>query len=240
MRIPEKLADNEHPLVRATAFRLTQGLETPRKQLQALFYYVRDDILFGFAKDADIMKASETIQLGYGACNNKATVLLALARAVGLKARLHFSTISKDIQKGVFPKWVFKRLPEELSHCWVEVEIDGRWRRIDSFINDESFYCAGKKALRERGWKTGFSISCESGESDSEFNIDQERFVQMDAVTSDHGIYDDPADYYRSSKYLNRPGFLTLLMYRLIIGVVNRKIAKMRKECPQCLCSAAA
>ena len=63
MRIPKRLADKEHPIVRATAYRLIQGLEAPRDQLRALFYHVRDDILFGFVKDADIMKASETIRL---------------------------------------------------------------------------------------------------------------------------------------------------------------------------------
>jgi hypothetical protein len=236
MRIPAKLADDDHPLVRETARRLIQNRETPREKLRALFYFVRDDIRFGYPKNGDIVKASETIHLGFGQCNNKATLLVALARAADFNARIHFSTINKDIQKGVFPGWVFKRMPDELSHSWVEVEVEARWRRIDSFINDVDFYRAGRAALRERGWKTGFSISCESSESDPEFNIDEERFVQMDAVTGDHGIYDEPADYYRSPGYLNRPGALTLLMYRLVVSLANRKVKRMRKECRTGLC----
>lgn len=231
MRIPKKLADDDHPLVRETARRLIQDRETPRDKLEALFYFVRDDILFGYPKNGDIVKASETIHSGIGQCNTKATLLVALARAAGFNARMHFSTIDKDIQKGVFPGWVFKRMPDELSHSWVEVEIEGRWRRIDSFINDIDFYRAGRSALRERGWRTGFSISCENGESDPDFNIDEERFVQMDAVTGDHGIYDEPADYYRSLSYRNRPGALTLLIYRLVVSLANRKVKRMRKEC---------
>lgn len=152
------------------------------------------------------------------------------------RAPSFLSAGDKDIQKGVFPGWVFKRMPDELSHSWVEVEIEARWRRIDSFINDVDFYRAGRAALRERGWRTGFSISCESGESDPEFNIDEERFVQMDAVTGDHGIYDEPADYYRSPKYLNRPGALTILVYLLIVSLANRKVKRMRKECRTGLC----
>jgi len=231
MRIPIRLADSDHPLVRETARRLTRDLTTPREKLRALFYFVRDEIRFGFPKEGDIVKASETIELGYGQCNTKAALLIALARAVGLEARVHFSTIDKSIQKGVFPQWAFRRLPDELSHPWVEVKIEGRWRRIDSFINDRAFYRAGRAALRERGWKTGFSISCESGESDPEFNIDEERFVQMDAVTGDHGTFDDPADYYRVSMYLNRPGPLTLLMYRMLVGSINRRVEGLRKGC---------
>lgn len=240
MNIPTTLADHEHPLVRDTARRLTRDLETPREKLRALFYFVRDDILFGYPRNGDIVAASETIRSGVGQCNTKATLLLALARAVGLDARIHFSTIDREIQRGVFPTWVFNRLPDELSHSWVEVEIEGRWRRIDSFINDLDFYRAGREALREHGWKTGFSISCSNGESDPELDIDEERFVQMDAVTGDHGVWDDPADYYRSSRYRNRPGALTLLMYRLVMSFANRKVARMRTQCSAGLCSAPA
>ena len=240
MRIPTKLADDDHPLVLATAQRLTRGRKTPRDTLRALFYFVRDEIRFGYPKKGDIVKASETIRLGLGQCNTKAPLLVALARAAGLEARTHFSTIDKNIQRGIFPEWLFERMPDELSHSWVEVRIDGRWRRIDSFINDRDFYLAGRRALRERGWRTGFSISCESGESDPELNIDEERFVQMDAVTGDHGTYDEPADYYRGPSYLNRPGTLTLLAYRLVVGLANRKVAAMRKECPSGICAAPA
>jgi len=230
MRIPIGLADSDHPLVRETAERLIRDLTTPREKLRALFYFVRDEIRFGFPKDGDIVKGSETIELGFGQCNTKAALLIALARAAGLEARVHFSTIDKSIQRGVFPGWAFRRLPDQLSHPWVEVLIEGRWRRIDSFINDDAFYRAGRAALRERGWKTGFSISCETGESDPEFNIDEERFVQMDAVTGDHGTFDDPADYYRGPMYLNRPGPLTLLMYRVLVGLINRRVEGLRKR----------
>lgn len=236
MRIPKKLADDDHPLVRETARRLTRNMEMPREKLRAMFYYVRDEIRFGYPKSGDIVRASETIRLGVGQCNNKATLLIALSRAVGLSARAHFSTIDKEIQRGMFPKWAFKRMPDEISHSWVEVEIEGRWRRVDSFINDADFYNAGRRALRERGWRTGFSISCEDGESDPEFNIDEERFVQMGAVTGDHGTYDEPADYYRSPKYLNRPGALTLLMYRLVVSLANRRVKRMRGQCQAGFC----
>jgi len=237
MSIPKKLADADHPLVRETARRLIRNRETPRDKLRAMFYYVRDEIHFGYPKHGDIVTASETIRLGYGQCNNKANLLVALARAACLNVRIHFSSINKEIQRGIFPKWVFERFPDELSHSWVEVEIDGRWRRIDSFINDIDYYQAGKRALRERGWKTGYSISCESGESNPEFNIDEEKFVQMDAVTGDHGVYEDPADYYRSPRYLNRPGMLTLLIYRLAVSLANKKVKRMRKDCLSGLCA---
>lgn len=95
-------SDYDHSLVKDTAARLTQDETALRSKLERLFYYVRDDIRFAFPDDGDFVKASETIQLGYGQCNTKATLLLALCKAVGIPARIHFSLISKDIQRGFF------------------------------------------------------------------------------------------------------------------------------------------
>ena len=46
------------------------------------------------------------------------------------------------------------------GHLRIEVEVEGQWRRIDSYINDEPFYLAGKHALKVQGWKTGYSVAC--------------------------------------------------------------------------------
>lgn len=52
----------------------------------------------GIPPSGKLVKVSETIELGYGQCNTKAALLVALAKAVDLNVRLHFSTISKEIQ----------------------------------------------------------------------------------------------------------------------------------------------
>ena len=69
MSIPKKLADADDPLVRETAERLTIGRASVRAKLEAIFYYVRDEIRFGFPAAGDLVRASETIRLGYGQCN---------------------------------------------------------------------------------------------------------------------------------------------------------------------------
>ena len=94
----EILADHDHLLVRDTAQRLTQTETTLRGRLEQLFHFVRDDVRFAFPIDGDFVKASETIQLGYGQCNTKATLLLALCKVVDIPARIHFSLITKDMR----------------------------------------------------------------------------------------------------------------------------------------------
>jgi hypothetical protein len=236
MAMNAKLADDHQPLVRETAHRLTLAKQTDREKLEGLFYYVRDEIKFGFPLSGDLTPASATIRLQMGQCNTKGTLFLALCKVAGIPARIHFSLIDKRIQKGLFPGLMYWLLPPFLSHSWVEVQVDGRWRRIDSYINDRDFYQAGKQALGNSGWDTGFSIACSGGPSGIELNLEEEAFVQMGAVTEDHGVWEDPADYYATDLYKNRPSAIKLLFYRWRIGKVNQKVAQMRQSCAGGLC----
>ena len=155
---------------------MTGNTNTVLEKLDRLFHYVRDDIKFGFTQDGDLMKASTTIRLGKGQCNTKGTLLLALSKAVGIPARIHFSLIKKEIQRGLFTGLGYKLMPLLLSHSWIEVEVDGKWRSIHSYINDEEYYMAAKSELKKKRWDTGYSVSCPSGECSCDFNVDQEVF----------------------------------------------------------------
>ena len=64
----QPLADCDDPLVRDTAARLTREASDARGKIERLFYYVRDDIEFGFPPKGDLTSASETIRLGIGQC----------------------------------------------------------------------------------------------------------------------------------------------------------------------------
>lgn len=225
----QRLADCDNPLVRETAERLTSDVITVREKLNRLFHYVRDDIKFAFPQEGDLVKASTTIRLGNGQCNTKGTLFLAFCKAVEIPARIHFSLIKKEIQRGLFTDLGYKLMPPLLSHSWIEVEVDGKWRRIDSYINDKIYYQAAKSELQKRGWDTGYSVSCPGGECSCDFNVDQEVFVQMGAVVGDHGIWDDPSDYYSTDRYQNRLNIMRSILYRLMIWRVNRRVESMRR-----------
>ncbi len=236
MKTKMNLAEHNHPLVSNKAKELIKGETTVPGKLEKLFHYVRDDIIFGFPKNGDLTTASDTIRLKMGQCNTKGTLFLALCRAAGIPARMHFSLIKKEIQRGLFPGIFYKMLPDFLSHGWVEVEVDGKWRRIDSYINDRDFYRAGKQEIKTRGWDTGFSVACSSGNASIALSLDKEAFVQMDAVVEDHGVWDDPSVYYATDYYRNRPNAIKLLLYRIRIGRINRKVDQMRNGCAGGLC----
>jgi hypothetical protein len=71
----------------------------------------------------------------------------------------------------------------------------------------------------------------------SAFSIEEEKFVQMDAVVEDHGIYNDPSDYFYSEKYNNKVSFLkTFIIRNLIFPQVNKQVLNLRQSCSKGLC----
>ena len=233
----EKLADYDHPVVIQKANELSKNSKSLHETLKKIFLYVRDEIRFEFPVNGDLIKASETIVMQKGQCNTKGTLFLALCRALGIPARMHFSGIRKEIQRGLFTGISYKLMPDTISHGWIEVEINNVWRRLDSYINDLPFYLNGKEELKKNGWDTGYSISCSSGESSADFNIEDEHFVQMDAVVEDHGVWDEPSDYFNSNMYRNRPNAFKLFVYRMVVGKINQKVETIRKKERCILCA---
>lgn len=225
-----KLADFDHPAIKELAARLVGFETTPRGKLERIFHYVRDEIRFGFPLNGDFVKASETIQLGIGQCNTKATLLLALCKAADIPARIHFSLISKDIQKGFFSGFAYWLMPQEISHSWIEVDIDGSWRRIDTFINDLPLFNAAKAKIKRLGWRVGYSVALKDGDASADLDLDHEVFQQMAAVTDDHGTWDDPSAYYANAKYRNRPDGIRMWFYRHLIGGVNNRVEALRND----------
>lgn len=230
MQHSRPLADFRDPLVSETALRVIGNEQSTRDKLKCLFYFVRDEIKFGFPLNGDMVKASDTIRTGVGQCNTKGTLFFALCKSLKIPARLHFATIDKQIQRGLFSGIAFFLIPKLISHAWLEVQVDGKWRRIDSYINDYAFYTSAKKELNERGWGMGFSIASTGCSSGIEFDLDENSFVQMDAVKGDHGVWDEPADYYASPNYRNRPGVVRLFAYRILVGNANRQVQRIRSR----------
>jgi len=224
----ERLSDLEHPLVQSTANSLTAGLADPQDKLRRIFHFVRDEISFGFPPEGDFVTASQTIQRGYGQCNTKAILFLTLCKAVGIPARLHFSTISKEIQHGFFMGLFYRLMPEVVTHSWLEVEISGQCHQLDSYINDLALHKAAVRELKRRGWETGFSVSAAAGEPSADFDLGNTRYSQMAAVNNDQGTWEEAAVFFNGPKYLNSVGFFRQCLYRLYLPLANWRIRKLR------------
>jgi hypothetical protein len=129
--------------------------------------------------------------------------------------------------RGVFPSYVFPFLPEAGSTSWIDVEIGGGWKPIDSYINDKDFYEGALSRYEKSGKPIGFSISQRDGKSSCEFNFGEKGFVHMGAVIEDHGAWDDFSEYMRSEKYthMNR---MQLMTFPMVAALSNRTIERIR------------
>ncbi|MEQ9566676.1 MAG: transglutaminase family protein, partial [Pseudomonadales bacterium] len=107
-------------------------------RIGAIYDFVRNEIAFGYNR-ADNIPASEVLRDGYGQCNTKGTLLMALLRGVGINCRLRGFMIHKELQRGVVPDLIFPIAPQEILHSWVEVEFDGKWINLEGFILDDKF-----------------------------------------------------------------------------------------------------
>lgn len=121
----------------------------PIARIGAAYEFVRNEILFGYNSD-DALPASRVLADGYGQCNTKGTLLMALLRALDIPCRFHGFTIDKGLQRGVVPELVFPLAPRRIIHSWVEVLIDGKWINLEGFILDQGVLGALQQAFPDR------------------------------------------------------------------------------------------
>ncbi len=81
--------------------------------------------------------------------------------------------------------------------------------------------------LKASGKPLGYSVAFIDGKSSCEFNFGEKGFVHMGAVVDDHGVWNDPSDYFASARY---PAFnrLQALGYPMLARLSNRNIERIR------------
>ena len=95
-----------------------------------LFYFVRDEIQYVVKNDNDYykrenLKASATLKRGYGFCIQKAVLLAALARALGIPSRLHFNDIVNHMTSKKYIEYIGN--DKFLYHGYTELFLNGKW-----------------------------------------------------------------------------------------------------------------
>lgn len=65
-------------------------------KVRNIYNFVRDEVQFGY-NTGDTIQACQVLRDGYGQCNTKATLFMALLRAVGAATRIHGFTIDKAL-----------------------------------------------------------------------------------------------------------------------------------------------
>ena len=223
----EPLSDYQDPVVVTKAAELAAGKTSEMEQFESIFYYVRDEIKFGFPPRWDEVRASQTVGYKIGYCNTKATLFLALCKALSIPARVHYGLIDIQIMRGILPAWAFMFLPKQGSHSWIDVRVGGQWRPIDSYINDRLLYERALEKLKSNGQSLGYSVCVANGKSSCEFNFGEKGFVHFGAVVEDHGVWDDAAEYFATDRY-TRMNLFQRVAFPVLARIANRNLDSIR------------
>ena len=199
------------------------------ERIRAIYNYVRDEILFGYNTD-DSIPASEVLADGYGQCNTKGTLFMALLRGCGIPCRVHGFTIDKRLQKGAMTGLVYALAPKNVFHSWVEVYLDGVWYELEAFILDKPYL---EKLQAANPDCTG--AFCGYGAAVRDLHhpvIDFERnntYIQSEGINQDFGIYDSPDELLREhGQEMSR---LKNFVYRnLGRHLMNGNVKKLRER----------
>ena len=161
-------------------------------RIGAIYDFVRNEILFGY-NSSDLLTAEEVLKDGYGQCNTKATLLMALLRGAGIPCRLHGSEVSKYFQRGA-TSWIISVLaPERIVHTWVEVFYKDSWIALEGVITDETYVKAVKEKFKSLGGPfAAYAVAVpDLGKLDLTW-AGKDTYVQNEAVVTDYGVYDTP------------------------------------------------
>ena len=197
------------------------------ERVKAVYGFVRDEVLFGYNVD-DAIPASRVLADGYGQCNTKGTLLMALLRCCGIPCRVHGFTIDKKLQKGAMTGLVYALAPKNVFHSWVEVWLEGVWYELEAFILDKPYLESLQAAHPEC---TG--AFCGYGVAVSDFRhpvIDFDRnntYIQSEGINQDFGVYDSPDALLREHRQEMSP--VKAFVYRnLGRHLMNRNVEKIR------------
>ena len=173
-----------------------------KERIGAVYDFVRDDILFGYNAD-DALPASRVLADGYGQCNTKGTLLMALLRGVGVPCRFHGFTIDKGLQRGVVPELVYPLAPRNILHSWVEVAFEDRWVNLEGFILDDGVLTALRRRFPDRDSLCAYGAGTDCLQEPGVEWTGEDTYIQKTGITHDFGIYDAPDDFYAEHRQLS-------------------------------------
>jgi hypothetical protein len=210
-----------------------------RERIGAIYEFVRDEIRFGYNRSDDVI-ASEVLRDGYGQCNTKSTLLMALLRVSGIACRFHGFTIHKRLQKGVVTGLLYWLAPREILHSWVEVQVDGQWVPLEGVILDDAYLDGVRRFTGvSRGPLLGYAVGTEDVSRPEVQWKGEPTFIQRTGIARDLGLFDDPDAFY-AQQGTNLGGVRRWLFENVFRHQMNRRVNKLRTGGEATSCSPAA
>mgnify|MGYP006405440259 CR=1 FL=1 len=223
------MLDFKHPLISQLIKEKQWESLLPYDAIGAIYHYVRDDILFGYNAD-DRLSASQVLKDGYGQCNTKGTLLMALLRAVGIPTRFHGFTIYNELQRGAIPNYLFIFAPKRIIHSWVEVYLDGRWINLEGYIIDKAYLNRVQQSFSSQCQQfSGYGIATKCLTAPAVDWNGTDTYIQREGIADDFGIYTQPDDFY-ATHGSNLSGIKKVLFRFVLRHMMNHNVNSIRQR----------
>jgi hypothetical protein len=220
------LLDLGDPKLRLRVHALIQLCQTDREKALAVYGYVKRLPLARRLKLRPLT-AREVYDAGRGDAPDKATLLVAMLRIAKIPARLRIVGISGEILRGVAPGL------KEAYRPVVEVHLQQRWLRTDTFIYDAACMAAARQRLKDLGWEWGYGIHVNGhmmwdGHEDAFLGGVPTECDLM--VSCDHGLYNDAGHFHASRAFRRQFTLWQTLRYTLLAPLVDWGLRNLRNE----------
>jgi Transglutaminase-like superfamily len=222
-----KIVNFEHSTIHSLiSERNWQELDDFNK-IGAAYQFVKDEILFGYNESDDI-SASSVLADGYGQCNTKGNLLMALLRGLGIQCRFHGFTIEQRLQKGAIPTYVFWLAPKYIIHSWIEVYFKDRWINLEGFILDEQYLSSLQHKFSQiKNEFCGYGVATKCFSSPDTDWRGQDTYIQKEGIHDDFGVYNSPDEFYLE-KGTNLSGIKRWMYQRVIRHFINFNVVNVR------------
>lgn len=225
---PTALLDYQHPALAALIESRGWRELSPERRIANAYNFVKNEIAFGY-NEGDELPASRVLADGYGQCNTKGTLLMALLRGCGIPSRFHGFTIDKRLQKGAITGIAYWLAPQSIVHSWVEVWFDNRWVELEGFILDPAYL----SSLQAR-FATAQGAFCGYGAATPDLKNPQvewagtNTYIQKEGINHDYGVFDSPDAFYQRHGS-NLSGVKRWLYQRYIRAWMNTNVDRIRR-----------
>lgn len=216
-----------HPIIQALVTSRGWSELPLQGRIGASYDFVRNETLFGYNEN-DTLTAARVLSDGYGQCNTKGTLLMALLRALGVPCRLHGFSIHKSLQRGIVPEAVYWMAPNDIIHSWVEVEYENQWLNLEGFILDQPVITALKSRFPERKSLCAYGVGSDSFQNPNVEWLGASTYIQKTGINNDFGVFSSPDEFYakHEQKLLGLKG----LFYRSVVRHwMNWRVSQMRR-----------
>ncbi len=112
---------------------LTAGLSSPRAKANAIFEFVRDDIKYSFYTNSK-KGAAKTFSSRSGNCCDKANLIVAMCRSVGIYARYSHAKNCK-FASGLNTGHVWAQVYDPISQTWYTADATSRRNKLGTINN---------------------------------------------------------------------------------------------------------